>query len=153
MHGMFSLFKVRHTVLIQLSPIFWKEESATHQRKRTGKLSQIVMGRLPLQGMLMKWVFLSWQSVRAIQCVCLFFFNQDYFFQKTSTTPQIKFSRNSEERQRLLNQRKAQMLENARRWKKKKNKFHAIYNTVITNVMNVQSSPIYWNCMITGIIQ
>lgn len=24
-----------------------------------------------------------------------------------------------------------------------KNKFHAIYNTVITNVMNVQSSPIY----------
>lgn len=27
--------------------------------------------------------------------------------------------------------------------KKKKNKFHAIYNTVITNVMNVQSSPIY----------
>lgn len=35
--------------------------------------------------------------------------------EKTSTTPQIKFSRNSEERQRLLNQRKAQMLENARR--------------------------------------
>ena len=27
--------------------------------------------------------------------------------------------------------------------KEKKNKFHAIYNTVITNVMNVQSSPIH----------
>lgn len=37
------------------------------------------------------------------------------FKEKTPTTPQITFSRNSEERQRLLNQRKAQMLENARR--------------------------------------
>lgn len=27
--------------------------------------------------------------------------------------------------------------------KEKHGKFHALYNTVITNVMNVQSSPIY----------
>ena len=27
--------------------------------------------------------------------------------------------------------------------KEQRGKFHAIYNTVITNVMNVQSSPIY----------